>query len=145
MSFLYLPFVLQGISMVFDEFYFHRKRGLPKWEVIGHPLDTLTVLAVYIFLIVQDYSLLNLQIALGLTLFSSLFITKDEFVHSEKCEPQENWLHAVLFVLHPMSLGSAIYIWYAQIDPLFLRVQAFVVAAFLIYQILYWSYFAKSK
>jgi len=25
-----------------DEFYFHRRRGLPRWERLAHPLDTMT-------------------------------------------------------------------------------------------------------
>ena len=38
-----IPIVLQGVIMVVDEGWFHRTRGLPRWERIGHPLDTLTI------------------------------------------------------------------------------------------------------
>ncbi len=48
---LYLPFVLQGLVMVVDEFIIHEKRGLPSWERYGHPLDSFTVLAAFLFLL----------------------------------------------------------------------------------------------
>ena len=38
---------LQGLAMLVDELLFHRRRGLPRWERIGHPIDTLSVLACY--------------------------------------------------------------------------------------------------
>ena len=41
---LALPLAVQTIAMLVDEGYFHRKRGLGRWERVGHPLDTLTVL-----------------------------------------------------------------------------------------------------
>ena len=42
----------------------------------------------------------------GLSVYG-LLRPKDEFVHSELCEPAENWLHAVLFILHPICFLSA--------------------------------------
>ena len=44
---LVAPVALQGAAMLVDELLFHRARGLPKWERIGHPLDTLTVVTTY--------------------------------------------------------------------------------------------------
>ncbi len=41
---LLIPFLVQTFLITFDEWYFHLKRGLPKWERIGHPLDTLTAI-----------------------------------------------------------------------------------------------------
>jgi hypothetical protein len=43
--FLFIPFALQMCCMAVDEVHFHRQRGLPRWERLGHPLDTLTVCA----------------------------------------------------------------------------------------------------
>ena len=86
-----------------DEFYFHVKRGLPKWERIGHPLDTLTVLACFAFILIFPYSSLNLKIYIGLALFSCVFVTKDEFVHKECCPASEQWLHA--------PFGHALYLY----------------------------------
>ncbi len=143
---LYLvPFVLQGLLMFFDEFYFHRKRGLPKWERIGHPLDTLTVLICFWFLLVNEPTDFNLKVAIGLMAFSCLFITKDEFVHTQECSASENWLHSALFVLHPITFLSAALIWLNHMDPNILKFQAFLVFGFMLYQAGYWGIFAKSK
>ena len=145
MIFLYLPFAIQGLVMFFDELYFHRKRGLPLWERLGHPLDTLTVLGCYLFMLFNQPTDLNLKIYIGLAVFSCLFITKDEFVHSEHCEPAENWLHSLLFVLHPICFLAAFLVWQEQKDFIFLKAQAVVIFCFMIYQITYWSFFGKSK
>ena len=41
----FLPFALQGLAMGVDEFGFHRQRTLPRWEWLGHALDTSVFLA----------------------------------------------------------------------------------------------------
>ena len=137
---LFTPFVLQAVCMVFDEFYYHHKRGLGLWERIGHPLDTMTVLGSFLFLLLNNYSERNLIIYANLAFFSSLFVTKDEFVHSEICEPRENWLHAVLFILHPICFVSAAVLWKME-GPQhpFLLGQSVVLSIVLLYQIIYWN------
>jgi len=155
-----LPFVLQALVILFDEFYFHWQRGLPRWERIGHPLDTLSTLACMLFVLLVPYSPTTLKIYIALATFSSLFITKDEFVHKEHCPGKELWLHALLFVLHPVALVSAGLIWPAArggstvlwleswIDnraelALFLHLQAAVMGLFLTYQLVYWNFIWK--
>jgi hypothetical protein len=145
MILLFSPFIFQTIAMCFDELYFHKKRGLPLWEKIGHPLDTLTVLIAYLFLSFNEPSLFNLKVYIFLSAFSCLFVTKDEFVHTKYCEAKENWLHAVLFILHPLTFLSAGFIWFYQLSPFFLKIQPFVILFVLSYQILYWSFFGKNK
>jgi hypothetical protein len=142
---LFIPFILQGGAMFFDEFIFHRKRGLPMWERVGHPLDTLTVLLCYLLICLVPYSEINLNIYIGFSAFSCLFVTKDEFVHTEHCTAQENWLHAILFVLHPLTFLAAGIIWKENLYPSFIALQPIVIFAFLIYQLLYWSPFANTK
>ncbi len=139
-----IPFALQGLAILFDEFYFHHKRRLPKWEVWGHPLDTTTVLICFLFLVYFPPSQTNILVFAGLSFFSSLFVTKDEFVHSEKCEPAENWLHAILFILHPIVFLSAGLIWYFNLDMQVIYGQIAILVAFLIYQIVYWGFYAKN-
>jgi hypothetical protein len=139
MLLIYIPFVFQALAMFYDEFYFHHKRGLPLWERIGHPLDTLSVLTCYLFIYFADYNQANLMIYIGLCAFSCLLITKDEFIHTQLCEARENWLHALLFVLHPITFLSAGLIWKDQINPSFLMIQPLVTFLFMLYQILYWS------
>jgi hypothetical protein len=53
---LILPFVAQGLAIAVDEFYFHRKRGLPRWERVGHPVDTFSVLLCFLFVLFVPYS-----------------------------------------------------------------------------------------
>ena len=137
--FLFTPFILQAIAMIFDELYFHKKRGLGLWEKIGHPLDTLTVIVCFIFIITNTYSENTLYIFMGLAFFSSVFVTKDEFVHTELCEARENWLHAFLFILHPMCFISAAYLWKNNLYFDFIKVQVAVLAVVMFYQIFYWS------
>lgn len=144
----YLPFILQAIAMFFDEFYFHEKRGLPKWESIGHPLDTLTVVVAYSFLIFFPYNSSTLDTYILLCAFSCLFITKDEFIHSELSPPFENWLHSIMFILHPLSFVCAALLWSKQSGLVFLKFQAIVGALFMMYQILRWNIkwnFSKNK
>ncbi len=143
MMLLIAPFALQGLAMFFDEFYFHRRRGLPKWERIGHPLDTLSVVICYAFLFFQAPTDLNMKIYIGLCAFSCLLVTKDEFVHTEVCDASENWLHAVLFVLHPISFLAAGIIWKDGLNPTLIAMQPILITFFMFYQIIYWSFIWK--
>lgn len=135
----YFPFLLLGVLMMADEFYFHEKRTLPKWERIGHPLDTLTALVTQSLPLFLTYNSLNSKIYFTSAIFSCLFITKDEFIHNEHCGKMEQWLHSILFILHPVTLASTYFIWSDNINPLFLIFQALIIASFMLYQILRWS------
>jgi 2-polyprenyl-6-hydroxyphenyl methylase/3-demethylubiquinone-9 3-methyltransferase len=97
---------------------------------------------------------------LGLSIFSCLLITKDEWVHATHCSPTELWLHSILFILHPLALIATAVLWFSassqQIqgdpfmpqsllpDPLWsatvLLAQFGILTAFGIYQVLYWNY-----
>ena len=147
---LMLPVIFQGIIIFFDEFHFHHKRGLPKWEIIGHPLDTLTVIGCLSFVQFLDFSLNKLSVYIVLAIFSCLFITKDEAVHNEFCDAKEQWLHSVLFILHPLVLISFGVMWYLTAEGIhnfepFLYGQLFILLTFLTYQIIYWGYYEPRK
>jgi hypothetical protein len=144
------------IVIFLDEALFHVKRDLPKWERIGHPLDTLTVIACFAFAwwVPFDRSMIIWYIALAL--FSTLFVTKDEFVHNEHCPAAEQWLHAVLFVNHSVVLsvlgliwphlhGIQIFTFLPEIHQLkFLIVSQLLGAvAFCSYQVVYWNFIRK--
>lgn len=135
---LFLPLAAQGIVTLLDEFYFHHRRGLGKWEVWGHPLDTLTVAAAYGFLLLTPPTTTNLWIFGALALFSCLFVTKDEFVHHELCDAKEQWLHALLFLLHPVAFLAAGRLWWEGVIMPILG-QLALVLLFLFYQIIYWG------
>lgn len=163
MDFLILiPFIVQLIAMSVDEGYFHLKRGLPKWERIGHPIDTLSVLLCFLFVLFVPFSSGMLKVFIGLCVISCLLVTKDEFVHKHHCPASENWLHALLFINHPIILTATGLIWYAlkeqaQISWIgqwlsqkemlhtFLIIQAAGSTLFMIYQIVYWNFIWQEK
>lgn len=157
-----LPFLLQALCIAFDEGYFHIRRGLPRWERIGHPIDTLSVLLCMGFVLFVPFSKGALLIYVLLAVFSSLLVTKDEFVHKEHCPASEQWLHALLFSLHPITLTSAGFIWpvvqgvevshwMGQFlnNPgalfAFLKGQFLIMSLFFIYQIVFWNILWKNS
>lgn len=138
MSYLYLPFIIQTLLMGYDEIL-HQRRGLGLWERLGHPLDTLTVFIPLSLIAMNDYSESNLTIFTILSVFSCLFITKDEFVHHRECSALESWIHSVLFVLHPLIFLCSAIIWKNNPENIFLSLQPVLVGIFMIYQIMRWS------
>lgn len=145
MLLLLIPVVIQGVIMLVDEFYFHQQRGLGLWERRGHPIDTFSVFVCYLFLVLKEPSDFNLKLYTGLCLLSCLLITKDEFVHTGQCTSMENWLHSLLFVLHPITLLAAGVIWHQRNNLWFLNIQLVVLFIFMFYQFFYWRFFAKNK
>jgi hypothetical protein len=75
-----------------------------------------------------------------LCVFSCLFITKDELVHARLCEPLETWLHAVLFVLHPIVFLGFGLIWYSGAHGWILKAALGSTLALLSYQVVYWNW-----
>lgn len=155
-----IPFVVQALVIGFDEYYFHVKRGLPLWERIGHPIDTLSLLACLIFVLTVPFSPLALKWYIGLGVFSCLMVTKDEWVHKHHCPAAEHWLHALLFINHPIVLSSVGVIWWSitsasapnwvqswlnrpeQLHGM-LAIQALFVTLFFLYQVIYWNFIWK--
>jgi 2-polyprenyl-6-hydroxyphenyl methylase/3-demethylubiquinone-9 3-methyltransferase len=117
---------------------FHRKRGLPRWERIGHPLDTLTLITCLVWLLATTPSQATLTVYIVLAAFSTLFVTKDEFVHAKLCSGGEQWLHSVLFILHPIVLFAFGNLWWLGYESPLVG-QLVVTIAFMTYQIVYWS------
>lgn len=157
-----IPFCLQAIAILFDEAYFHWKRGLPKWERIGHPLDTLSLLSCLVMVLMVPFSAYTLKFYVALSVLSCFMVTKDEFVHKHHCPGAENWLHACLFILHPITLimaglmwpviqGIEVPVWLATwLDnpsalESFLQLQVGMIAAFMVYQIIFWNFIWKDR
>jgi hypothetical protein len=157
-----LPFFFQAIAIAVDEGYFHYKRGLPLWERIGHPIDTFSVLLCMAFVIFIPFSFKMLCLYIALAAISCLLVTKDEFVHKDHCPAAENWLHALLFTLHPITLTCAGFIWPitqgVEVSPwiarwlanrdflqLFLYTQFTMMFIFMTYQIVFWNFLWKNK
>ncbi|HLE01498.1 MAG TPA: hypothetical protein VJB59_14640 [Bdellovibrionota bacterium] len=132
-------FALQAAVMLFDEFYFHQRRGLPRWERIGHPIDTLSVLAVLGFAIYAKPGVEAVPTFAFLTIASSLCVTKDEWVHAKRCGAFEHWAHAILFLLHPILLLGAGWLWWNG-ERLVLLLETALISIFLVYQVTYWNF-----
>jgi len=131
---------LQSFAIFVDEFHFHRNRGLPRWEQIGHPLDTLTVLASFIPMAILPKSGSTPPWLIGLIIFSCLFVTKDEWVHQAECCGDEQWLHSVLFLLHPGVLYAAWLCWKESGPSVLHQIQIMALSVFFIYQVVYWNF-----
>lgn len=153
---IFVPFIVQAIAIGIDECVFHLKRGLPKWERIGHPLDTFTVLACMLFVLLVPYSAALIKVYVALAILSCLMITKDEFVHKHHCPAAEQWLHALLFVNHSVMLTAMGLMWprihgsdspawllHPEFMQLFLMGQAIAIFGFFLYQIIYWNFVWK--
>jgi 2-polyprenyl-6-hydroxyphenyl methylase/3-demethylubiquinone-9 3-methyltransferase len=112
-----LPCALQGLAMGVDELGFHRRRPVPRWEWLGHLLDTLVFMACLAVAALLPPAPGNLRLYAILAAVSCLVITKDEFIHQKLCPGGEHWLHAVLFVLHPMVLGAVFCLWTGFAPP----------------------------
>lgn len=137
-----LPALAQMVAMLVDEGWFHRRRGLPRWERVGHPLDTLSVAACYGWLVASTPGPRALAVYVALASLSCLFVTKDEFVHVRLCDARESWLHAVLFVLHPVVFLVFGVVWWSGLHPWLLRAQLGATLAFCGYQLVYWNWSA---
>ena len=97
-------------------------------------------------------STFSLSVYAGLSVFSCLFVTKDEPVHSKHCTSGEHWLHAMLFILHPLVLVSAGLLWpgwrrqtfslirYTGFERNFLLGNTLLTLAFGLYQLIYWNF-----
>lgn len=138
MLWVLLPLGLQALAMLVDELHFHRKRGLPRWERVGHPVDTLSVLACYAITLSLTPTPSHAVWYLLAAVFSCLLITKDELVHAQHCAPAELWLHSVLFVLHPIVLAVGALLWFQQ-ERGALWLSGCLTAAFAVYQLIYWN------
>lgn len=158
---LITPFVLQMLCMVADEGYFHYHRPLPRWERLGHPLDTLTVLLCWSVIVFVEPGPISVAVYAALSVLSCLCVTKDEWVHAQYCSASEHWLHAVLFILHPLTLVSAGLLWpaihaeaasapafgwlqYTGWERLLCITNAVLTLCFGLYQLLSWNVLWKS-
>ncbi len=133
-------FAFQGLLMLVDESVFHlrRRHEMPRWERLGHPLDTLTVLTPILLARFLPASEPWTIVFLALAVFSCVFVTKDEPVHAVHCTPGEHWLHALLFMVHPL-LFAALWILWKQGQVGWISLQVAVTFGFLCWQTVYWN------
>lgn len=148
-----LPFLFQGLLMAFDEWRYHIRRSLPLWERIGHPMDTISFLACILFVLFVPFDISSIKWYVMLSLFSCLLVTKDEFVHHDVCPKEEQWIHALLFTLHPIMLTLLGFIWPAiygegvfltlfdnpEALEIFVILLSGFVSLFFLYQVIAWN------
>jgi hypothetical protein len=132
-----------ALLMSVDE-SFHRRRGLKPWERWGHPLDTLTVLVVILFALTNEFNKFNLWIYGALSIFSTLFVTKDEWIHQQDCGPIEHWLHSLLFILHPLIFLVVYQFWSEGVFPNWFKFIPYLILSFGLYQLLYWNFLRRN-
>lgn len=158
-TFIFMLIFLHGACMLFDEFFFHHKRKLPKWERIGHPIDTLFFILCYCIIIFLPISNTTILLYFIFSVLSCLIITKDEFIHLKNCCTYEQYLHAILFVLHPIILIVLFCSWvnfsttelviFRQINLPHLKyliaAQFGLAVIFFFYQIIYWNIIFKDE
>jgi hypothetical protein len=140
LALLLAPAGLQAAAMAVDEGWYHRRRGLPRWERLGHPIDSLSVALCYGWLLVgRAGSSGALAVYVALAAASCLCVTKDEPVHARRCRPGEHWLHAILFLLHPVVFFGFGLLWWRGGPRWPIALQLALTLGFMTYQILYWS------
>lgn len=132
--------IIQGILIILDEFKYHHQRGLKRWERIGHPIDTFFFLIPFLY----TWHFSNTAIFALFCLLSCLIITKDEFVHAKECGAHEQWLHSVLFIIHPISFIALWLAWKNGFEQI-IKIQSFVIFSFMLYQIIFWNFIAGKK
>lgn len=149
-----VPLGVQALALFVDEFVLHYRRSLPRWERLGHPIDTCSVLGALAIPVFVNFSNMSLLCFVCAAFFSSFLVTKDEWVHARACSGLEHWLHAVLFICHPMTFVSMAFFWALRDLPMWLPADASIVSTaehlirgqfvlligFLSYQIIYWNF-----
>ena len=149
----FLPFALQGLAMGVDEFGFHHQRTVPRWEWRGHALDTSVFLACLACPFVLPATPPNIRLYGVLAVVSCLLITKDEFIHQRLCSGGEHWVHALLFILHPIVLIATAFLWISLGTHAVMGIptptlawargmllfQGLLVSGFLVFQLVFWS------
>ncbi|MDE2141895.1 MAG: bifunctional 2-polyprenyl-6-hydroxyphenol methylase/3-demethylubiquinol 3-O-methyltransferase UbiG [Elusimicrobia bacterium] len=128
----------QGALMLVDEFFLHRERALGEWESWGHAADSAVFAAVLVLpACFAPTARATAAYAAG-AVFSTLMVTKDEWIHARECGPFEQWVHSLLFALHPCVLIGIAALWILGEAAAARAALPLVVAAFSAYQWIYW-------
>ena len=109
----FLPFALQSLAMGVDELGFHHGRAVPRSEWLGHALDTSVFLVCLGCPLLLAPTAAHMQGYAVLAVLSCLLVTKDEVRPHLACKGGEHWVHALLFLLHPVVLASTACLWAA--------------------------------
>lgn len=97
---------MQGILLLYDDVVLHRRRGLPRWERAGHPIDAF-FFSLPIAIAAFGGPTTPSGVYWTLSFLSCIIILKDEWVHVGRIGALEATIHAALFVIHPVTLVAA--------------------------------------
>lgn len=135
---LFVPFFLQGALIATDEIYCHRRRGLSQLEKLSHVVDSSLLLITFVFaLYVNPTANSEIQFFV-LSAISTVAITKDEWIHARESDGLEQWLHAWLFIVHPLVLVSLWQVWHQSGRRDYLLGAAAAIGAFCFTQTIGW-------
>ena len=130
--------LLQAALMLVDERVFHRERALGQWESWSHVADSAAFAAALapaaLLAPTQGAALAYAALALA----STALVTKDEWIHARECGGTEQWLHALLFALHPCVLIAIGASWARGEGGLLRAGLPVAVAGYSFYQWRYW-------
>ena len=124
----------QAVLMFVDEGAFHRVRRLGAWESWGHVADSAFFAGALApaALLAPTHRAAVLYALLALV--STVLVTKDEWIHTRECKAAENWVHALLFALHPCVLIAVGALWARGEGALLRAALPLAVAAYSCYQ-----------
>jgi hypothetical protein len=135
----------QAVLMLFDEFHFHRKRGLEGFERWGHVADTMLFFAALCIPLLLVPTGFTMGLYIFFAVASSLFITKDEWIHASSCSGGEQWCHSLLFTLHGAILFAVGMIWHLDPSAMILRLLPLPVGIWALYQFFYWNVYYEQS
>ena len=144
-TFLLIIMSLQVILFHVDEYYFHRKRGLSKYEIASAITDGAFYVLPLIIATFAKFDSIWKTIFIVLAGISCLSIAKNELFYPA-LQVKERIIHSLLYVLHPILLYSFYISWkgnFFDAYPNFWILQLLYVAIgfkTVIYQIIYWNY-----
>ncbi len=136
---------LQAIIMLIDEFYFHRRRELGRFERLGHVGDTLMFFITIIVPAIFAPNTQTIAFYIALSLLSCLLITKDEGIHATSCGAGEHWCHAMLFMVHGTILTMIGFLWFLSPEALCLKLFPIPVLFWGLYLHFYWNIYGNRK
>lgn len=130
---------VQALVMIFDEFFYHRRRGLEKFERWGHVADTTLFFAAITLPILLVPHAFNIGVYIFFAASSAIITTKDEWIHARFCTGGEQWCHSILFLLHGAILVALGILWTIDPSSSVLRLLPLPVGLWGIYQFFYWN------
>ncbi|MCB0413398.1 MAG: hypothetical protein KDD50_03635, partial [Bdellovibrionales bacterium] len=109
--FLTAALILQLILFHLDEYYFHRKRGLSRPEIVSALMDGFFYLLPLAIAIFCSFTIFWQWIYIFLAILSCLSVVKNEWFYPVVMDRNEKLVHAGLYLLHPILLYTFYLSW----------------------------------